>query len=250
MCRRDGQGADPGHAPRRRAPSSSRFCFYLSAWEEDKYIIAQANVELDENGNIKSTSASTPARPATSSSRRAMRSSTSTSRRSSSSRWPPRSIPFLENDDANRALMGSNMQRQAVPLLRARRPTSAPAWSTSPRATRAPWSCPPRTGRGRLRRLDAHHRARRGGVGGGSMSRGHGRGHLSADQVQALEPEHLHQPEADRQGRPACAEGPGPRRRSVHRDSASWRSAATCWWPSCRGAATTSKTRSSCPRSW
>src|SRR5581483_6379545 len=31
-------------------------------------------------------------------------------------------IPFLENDDANRALMGSNMQRQAVPLLRARSP--------------------------------------------------------------------------------------------------------------------------------
>ena len=31
-------------------------------------------------------------------------------------------IPFLENDDANRALMGSNMQRQAVPLLRTRRP--------------------------------------------------------------------------------------------------------------------------------
>src|SRR6185295_1567673 len=31
-------------------------------------------------------------------------------------------VPFLENDDANRALMGSNMQRQAVPLLRARSP--------------------------------------------------------------------------------------------------------------------------------
>jgi DNA-directed RNA polymerase beta subunit len=49
-------------------------------------------------------------------------------------------VPFLENDDANRALMGSNMQRQAVPLLRARARTSAPAWSTSRRATRAPWS--------------------------------------------------------------------------------------------------------------
>ena len=48
--------------------------------------------------------------------------SSSTSRRSSSSRSRPRSIPFLENDDANRALMGSNMQRQAVPLLRARAP--------------------------------------------------------------------------------------------------------------------------------
>jgi DNA-directed RNA polymerase subunit beta len=36
-------------------------------------------------------------------------------------------IPFLEHDDANRALMGANMQRQAVPLVRPRRPSSAPA---------------------------------------------------------------------------------------------------------------------------
>ncbi len=39
-------------------------------------------------------------------------------------------IPFLENDDANRALMGANMQRQAVPLLKPRRRSSAPVWST------------------------------------------------------------------------------------------------------------------------
>ncbi len=38
-------------------------------------------------------------------------------------------IPFLANDDANRALMGANMQRQAVPLLRPRPPSSAPASS-------------------------------------------------------------------------------------------------------------------------
>jgi DNA-directed RNA polymerase beta subunit len=37
-------------------------------------------------------------------------------------------IPFLENDDANRALMGSNMQRQAVPLLRAEAPFVGTAW--------------------------------------------------------------------------------------------------------------------------
>ncbi len=41
-------------------------------------------------------------------------------------------IPFLEHDDANRALMGSNMQRQAVPTLRARPRWSEPAWN-------APW---------------------------------------------------------------------------------------------------------------
>lgn len=38
-------------------------------------------------------------------------------------------VPFLENDDANRALMGSNMQRQAVPLLRTDAPWWARAWS-------------------------------------------------------------------------------------------------------------------------
>ena len=52
----------------------------------------------------------------------ATRSTTWTSRPSSSCRSPPSLIPFLENDDANRALMGSNMQRQAVPLLRSEAP--------------------------------------------------------------------------------------------------------------------------------
>jgi DNA-directed RNA polymerase subunit beta len=47
-------------------------------------------------------------------------------------------IPFLEHDDANRALMGSNMQRQAVPLLYPARRWSAPGWRRRSRATRAP----------------------------------------------------------------------------------------------------------------
>ena len=46
-------------------------------------------------------------------------------------------IPFLEHDDANRALMGSNMQRQAVPLLRPTPRWWAPAWSAAPPWTRA-----------------------------------------------------------------------------------------------------------------
>ena len=50
-------------------------------------------------------------------------------------------IPFLEHDDANRALMGSNMQRQAVPLLEPEsRRSSAPAWRPAPRRTPARWS--------------------------------------------------------------------------------------------------------------
>ena len=46
-------------------------------------------------------------------------------------------VPFLEHDDANRALMGANMQRQAVPLVRPRRRWSAPAWKAASRSTRA-----------------------------------------------------------------------------------------------------------------
>jgi DNA-directed RNA polymerase subunit beta len=96
-------------------------CFYLSAWEEDQYIIAQANVELDEKLNLVGERVN--------------------ARQAGDFILSPRDkvdyidvspkqlvsvaaslIPFLENDDANRALMGSNMQRQAVPLLQARSP--------------------------------------------------------------------------------------------------------------------------------
>ena len=95
--------------------------FYLSAWEEDKYKIAQANAPRDENNYI--TVEQVNARVA------------------GESKLIPRDeidfidvspkqivsiaaslIPFLEHDDANRALMGSNMQRQAVPLLRTEAP--------------------------------------------------------------------------------------------------------------------------------
>ena len=97
------------------------YSYYLSAWEEDNYIIAQANAPLDENGRFMQDRVD--------------------ARRAGDFILAPRDevqfidvspkqlvsvaaslVPFLENDDANRALMGSNMQRQAVPLLRARSP--------------------------------------------------------------------------------------------------------------------------------
>ena len=53
-------------------------------------------------------------------------------------------IPFLEHDDANRALMGANMQRQAVPLLRPRAPIVGPAWNIVPRRIRGASSLPTR----------------------------------------------------------------------------------------------------------
>ena len=96
-------------------------CFYLSAWEEDQYIVAQANITLDEDLYITEERVN--------------------ARQAGEFILAPRDkvdfidvspkqlvsvaaslIPFLEHDDANRALMGSNMQRQAVPLLQARAP--------------------------------------------------------------------------------------------------------------------------------
>src|SRR5438093_1592550 len=104
-----------------RLPDYEPHPFYLTAWEEDKGIIAQANVKVDEDGRIVEDRV--------------------TARVIGESKFVQRDevqfidvspkqlvsvaaslIPFLENDDANRALMGSNMQRQAVPLVRAEAP--------------------------------------------------------------------------------------------------------------------------------
>ncbi len=97
------------------------FSFYLSAWEEDRHTIAQANVELDGNNRITNELVN--------------------ARRQGNFVLVSRDeidyvdvspkqlvsvaaslVPFLEHDDANRALMGANMQRQSVPLLVAEAP--------------------------------------------------------------------------------------------------------------------------------
>jgi DNA-directed RNA polymerase subunit beta len=107
--------------PRRKGVEFEPYSFYLSAWEEDQYIIAQANALVDADGRLINERVN--------------------ARQAGNFILAPRAnvqfidvspkqlvsvaaslIPFLENDDANRALMGSNMQRQAVPLLRARAP--------------------------------------------------------------------------------------------------------------------------------
>jgi DNA-directed RNA polymerase subunit beta len=106
---------------RRRAIDWEPFSFYLSAWEEDRHVIAQANVELDDRGRVVADLVN--------------------ARKSGNFVLVPRDevdyidvspkqlvsvaaslVPFLEHDDANRALMGANMQRQSVPLLRAEAP--------------------------------------------------------------------------------------------------------------------------------
>jgi DNA-directed RNA polymerase subunit beta len=94
---------------------------YLTAMEEDKYTIAQANAKIDENkrfimdlvitrrGGDYLMVAPTEVQLMDVSPKQLVSVAASL-------------IPFLENDDANRALMGSNMQRQAVPLLRTEAP--------------------------------------------------------------------------------------------------------------------------------
>jgi DNA-directed RNA polymerase subunit beta len=107
--------------PKKKGVEFEPYSYYLSAWEEDQYVIAQANAKVDDDLNLLEERVS--------------------ARQAGNFILTPRDtiqfidvspkqlvsvaaslIPFLENDDANRALMGSNMQRQAVPLLRARAP--------------------------------------------------------------------------------------------------------------------------------
>jgi DNA-directed RNA polymerase subunit beta len=97
------------------------YSFYLTAWEGDEQVIAQANVEVDSRGRILAERVNArfqgnfilaPKEEVTYidvSPKQLVSVAASL-------------IPFLEHDDANRALMGSNMQRQAVPLLRAEAP--------------------------------------------------------------------------------------------------------------------------------
>jgi DNA-directed RNA polymerase subunit beta len=109
---------------------------YLSAMEEQKHTVAQASAEINADGSFVEELVS--------------------ARQNGEFVMAPRDtitlmdvspkqlvsvaaslIPFLENDDANRALMGSNMQRQAVPLVRPKRRLSAPAWKKPWPAIRA-----------------------------------------------------------------------------------------------------------------
>jgi len=97
------------------------FPFYLTAWEEDKYIIGQANIELDEKGYLVNERNAARQKGEFITADRAETEYMDVSPKQLVS-VAASLIPFLENDDANRALMGSNMQRQSVPLLRAEAP--------------------------------------------------------------------------------------------------------------------------------
>jgi len=105
----------------KRRVAAEPHAFYLSAWEEEKYIIAQANAKVLADGSLADERVIA---------RAGGDFITVEHDRVDYMDVSPKQlvsvaaalIPFLENDDANRALMGSNMQRQAVPLLRSEAP--------------------------------------------------------------------------------------------------------------------------------
>ena len=89
---------------------------YMTADEEDNYHVAQANEQLDEEGHFVRKNVSGRYRDETQEYEKRMFDYMDVSPKMVFS-VATALIPFLQNDDANRALMGSNMQRQAVPLL-------------------------------------------------------------------------------------------------------------------------------------
>ena len=99
---------------------------YMTADEEDNYHVAQANEKLDAEGHFKRNSVSGRYREETQEYDKSLFDYMDVSPKMVFS-VATALIPFLQNDDANRALMGSNMQRQAVPLLT----TEAPVVGTS-----------------------------------------------------------------------------------------------------------------------
>jgi DNA-directed RNA polymerase subunit beta len=105
----------------KRKMEAEAYAFYLSAWEEEKYIIAQANAKLDEKNNLVHDRVVSRAGGDFVTVERDRIDYMDISPKQLVS-VAAALIPFLENDDANRALMGSNMQRQAVPLLRSESP--------------------------------------------------------------------------------------------------------------------------------
>jgi len=89
---------------------------YMTADEEDTFIVAQANSPLDEEGHFVNNNVAGRFMEETSEFQKAKVDLMDVSPKMVFS-VATSMIPFLENDDANRALMGSNMQRQAVPLM-------------------------------------------------------------------------------------------------------------------------------------
>ncbi len=127
---------------------------YMTADQEDQYIVAQASEPVDENGCLKNPRITCRHRNDTIEVNREEVDYIDVSPKMMVS-IATAMIPFLENDDANRALMGANMQRQAVPLMT----TQAPIVATGIEHKCAVDSgvCVLSEGEGTVTRVDAEH---------------------------------------------------------------------------------------------
>ena len=105
----------------KRTIETIAYSFYLSAWEEDKHTIAQANIEFDDKGYITEELVNARRQGNFVLVNKAEVDYIDVSPKQLVS-VAASLVPFLEHDDANRALMGANMQRQSVPLLVAEAP--------------------------------------------------------------------------------------------------------------------------------
>jgi DNA-directed RNA polymerase subunit beta len=105
----------------KRTIDSIPFSFYLSAWEEDKHTIAQANIDFNDQGEITEDLVNARRQGNFVLVNRTEVDYIDVSPKQLVS-VAASLVPFLEHDDANRALMGANMQRQSVPLLVAEAP--------------------------------------------------------------------------------------------------------------------------------
>ena len=170
---------------------------HLDATQEEERIIAQANTPVDDNGHLigeeilcRTQAGQYVTVPAD---------EVDLIDVSPEQIWSVATamIPFLEHDDANRALMGSNMQRQAVPLL----VTDAPLVGTGMERRAAIDTGDVVVGEDRRHRLLRRRRADRGRPGRRRAGR------VPAPEVHALQPGHDDPPEADRRRRRQVDEG-------------------------------------------
>ena len=208
---------------------------YLTADEEDRHVVAQANSPIDDDGRF-------------------IEARVLVRRKAGEVEYVPSSevdymdvsprqmvsvatamIPFLEHDDANRALMGANMQRQAVPLVRSEAPLVGTGMEL--RAAIDAGDVVVAEKAGVIEEVSADYIT--------VMARRRHPAHLPDAQVRPLQPRHLRQPVA-RSWTPGTGSRPARSSPTVRAPrTVRWRWARTCWWRSCRGRVTTTRTRSS-----
>ena len=134
---------------------------YLSAIEEGQYVIAQANAEIDNERHARPTSSSPAAARTSSCCRPRDKVEYMDVAPAQIVSVAASLIPFLEHDDANRALMGSNMQRQAVPCLRPEKPLVGTGVERTAAVDSGTAVHGASRRQGRLRRCQPHRRPRR-----------------------------------------------------------------------------------------